>query len=87
MWYSLVFLLVPLWSLAVATSHTGSSDKAFSLVMDKTRPTEPRRDFMRDWAAVHRKWGQGVPESISPMLSLDKDGWFFLAFFALPPKL
>ena len=46
-------------------SYSTRSDlsKGFSLAV--SRKADSERDFVRDWAAAHQKWGRGVPEQVS----------------------
>jgi hypothetical protein len=46
-------------------SYSKRSDLSggFSLAVS-TKP-DSERDFVRDWAAAHQKWGRGVPEEIA----------------------
>lgn len=81
---SLTFVIFA--GLAAAAPSLGQkkrdSDKSFTLsVADKSDST---RDYARDWAAAHQKWGKGVPSSAVSAFSLIDDG---KSEFLCPPPV
>lgn len=53
-------------------SLNGLSSEGFSLAVSQNPNRE--RDFVRDWAAAHQKWGNGVPEEVSSTFQLLDSG-------------
>ncbi|KAL6885106.1 aspartic peptidase domain-containing protein [Trichoderma longibrachiatum] len=71
MWHRFILLLflTPLWtSLVNAVPFSDTPPHGFSLAV--TRKSDASRSFVRDWAAAHHKWGNGVPEEVAAKLSL-----------------
>lgn len=80
MWHRFILLLflTPLWtSLVNAVPFSDTPPHGFSLAV--TRKSDASRSFVRDWAAAHHKWGNGVPEEVAAKLSLT-DTREFLSF-------
>lgn len=44
-----------------------------SFALQVAKPHD-KRDFINDWAAAHRKWGNGLPEDTAQMFALAKGG-------------
>ena len=63
--FFLVSLLVGLMAGGVAALEPRDPSKTFSLTV--TEKLGHSRNFVRDWAAAHQKWG--VPEKVSSMFS------------------
>jgi hypothetical protein len=47
-------------------------DRGFSLSV--TEKPDGQRDFVRDWVAVHQKWGSGVSEEVMSTFALSDAG-------------
>ncbi|KAM4059200.1 eukaryotic aspartyl protease [Hirsutella rhossiliensis] len=66
---SLLFVLLAASSAVLAAPFEGP---AGSFALQVAKPND-KRDFINDWAAAHRKWGNGVPEETAQMFALAKD--------------
>lgn len=49
-------------------------DPSKSFTLNVTEKPGYTRDYVRDWAAAHQKWGNGVPASVVSTFSLMDDG-------------
>jgi hypothetical protein len=75
MWrYVLILLLVPLWPLASAfpSPNVARSPAGFALAVNTK--IHASRNFVRDWAAAHHKWGKGVSREVASSFALLDDG-------------
>lgn len=72
----LTFLLAISACLSAVTAAPveppGLGGSSFSL--EAVRKESYQRDYLKDWAAAHSKWGSGVPEGSSKMFSLAQGG-------------
>ena len=74
---SLFALLCPVLAYPSFSKRAeGLSSKGFSVVVSQKQ--DHQRDFVRDWAAAHLKWGNGVPEQVSSTFQLLDSSKFFV---------
>ncbi|ETS01481.1 acid protease [Trichoderma reesei RUT C-30] len=60
----------PVNAVPLSDALQSSSQHGFSLAV-RPRSDASRRDFVRDWAAAHRRWGHGgVPKEVATKFSL-----------------
>lgn len=66
---SLLVLFYPVLAYPTSSKRAeGLSSKGFSVAVSQKQ--DHQRDFVRDWAAAHLKWGNGVPEQVSSTFQL-----------------
>ena len=71
----------PVNAVPLSDALQSSSQHGFSLAV-RPRSDASRRDFVRDWAAAHRRWGHGgVPKEVATKFSLSDSREFIFSFF------
>jgi hypothetical protein len=67
--FGLLVLFCPVLAYPSLSKRAESlSSKGFSVAVSQKQ--DHQRDFVRDWAAAHLKWGNGVPEQVSSTFQL-----------------
>lgn len=84
-------LLAALAGLAAAAAAPSPEQKkrdpSKSFTLSVAEKPGYTRDYVRDWAAAHQKWGNGVPKSIASAFSLLDDGMRQFLLYISKPNL
>ena len=69
-------LLCPVLATASPPTILNGVKPAKGFSLDVSHKANHERDFVRDWAAAHQKWGAGIPVDVVSTFGLadDRDG-------------